>query len=98
MFKNVSFRFDAVQFLPAPGLAWQAPLQKTEVKLELLSDIDMLLMLEKSIRREIFHAIHRYAKDNNKYMKKYDKNKESPYLKYWDVNIYMVGKCHKSFQ
>ena len=46
----------------------------------------MLLMVEKGIRGEICHAIHRYAKANNKYMKDYDRNKESSYLKYWDVN------------
>ena len=46
----------------------------------------MLLRIEKRIRGGICHAIHRYAKANNKYMKGYDKNKESPYLKYWDLN------------
>ena len=46
----------------------------------------MLLMIEKRIRGEICHAIHQYAKANNKYMKDYDKNKESSYLRYWDVN------------
>ena len=46
----------------------------------------MLLMLEKGIRTGIRHAIHRYAKANNKYMKDYDKNKEPLDLKYWDVN------------
>ena len=46
----------------------------------------MLLMLEIDIRRGICYAIHRYAKANKKYMKDYDKNKESSYLKYWDVN------------
>ena len=46
----------------------------------------MILLVEKGIRGGICHAIHRYAKANNKYMKDYDKNKESSYLKYWDVN------------
>ena len=46
----------------------------------------MLLMVEKSIRGRICHAIHRYAKEKNKYMKNYDKNKESSYLMYLDAN------------
>ena len=66
-----------------------AALRKTEVKLELLTDIDILLMVEKGIREEICHAFHRYARANNKYIKDYDKNKESSYRKYWDVdNVY----------
>ena len=47
----------------------------------------MLLMVEKGIRRGICHAIHRYAKPNNKYMKNYDKNVESSYLMYLDASI-----------
>ena len=49
---------DPVQFISAPGSAWQAALKKTEVKLELLTDNDMLLMVEKGIRGGICHAIH----------------------------------------
>ena len=46
----------------------------------------MLLMVDNGIRGGIYHAIHWYAKANNKFMKDYDENKESSYLKYWDVN------------
>ena len=46
----------------------------------------MLLMIEKGIRDGICHAIHQYVKAYNKYMKDYDKNKQSSYLKYLDVN------------
>ena len=60
--------------------------KKTEVKLELLTNIDMLLMVDKGIRGGICYAIHRYAKANNKYMKNYDKNKESSYIQYLDAN------------
>ena len=79
------YHLDSAKFLSAPGLAWQAALKKTEVKLELSTDIGMLLMIEKGIRGGICHAIHRCAKANNKYMKDHDKN-ILKYLKYWDVN------------
>ena len=46
----------------------------------------MLLMIEKGIRGGICHSIYGYAKANSKYMKDYDKNKESTYIQYWDVN------------
>ena len=77
---------DPEKFLSASGLAWQAVLKRTEVKLDLLTDIDMLLMVEKGIGGGICHSIYRYAKANNKYIKDYDKHKESSYLQYWDVN------------
>ena len=54
-------------------------LKKTGVKLGLLTDTDMLLMAEEGIKGGICHAIHRYAKSNNKYMDNYDKNIESSY-------------------
>ena len=55
------------KFLSAPGLAWQVALKKTKVKLDLLTDIDMLLMIAKGIRGGICHSFYRYV--NNKYMK-----------------------------
>ena len=84
-----SYHLDTVKFLLALELACEAALKKIEVKLELLTDTDMRLMVEKGIRGRICHAIHRYAKGNNKYMKGYEKNKESSYLKYLYVhNLY----------
>ena len=80
------YGLDPAHFLSAPGLAWQACFKMTKVKLELLTDIDMLLMVEKGTRGGICQAIHRYAKANNKYMKNYDKDIISSYLMYLDAN------------
>ena len=80
------YELDSAHFQSAAGLGWQACLKKSEVKLELLTDADMLLMVEKGIRGGICHAIHRYAKANNMHMKNYDKNKESSYIQYLDAN------------
>ena len=66
----------------APGLALPAALKKAGVKLELLTDPNMLLIAGKRIRGGICHAIHRYSKANHIYMKDFDKNKESSCLKY----------------
>ena len=60
--------------------------KKTEVELDLLTDVDMLLMVEEGIRSGICHAKHRCAKANNKYMENSDENKESSYLQYLDAN------------
>ena len=57
--------------------------KKAKVEPDLLTDIDMLLLVEKGIRGGICCAIYQYMKANNKYMK--DINKELSYLKYWDV-------------
>ena len=70
------------KFFSAFGLVWQAALKKTKVKLDLLTDIYLLLMIEKGIRGRICHSICQNAKANTKYMKDYDKNKEWSYIQY----------------
>ena len=62
----------------------------------MLTDVDMLLMVEKGIRCGICHAIYRYAKPNNKHMKNYDKNKELSYIQYLDVNNLYGWECLKN--
>ena len=61
-------------------------LKKTNVNLELLTEIEMSLMIEAGIIGGMCQSLHRYAKANNKYMKNYDKNIESLYLTYLDAN------------
>ena len=80
------YELDPAHFLSLPGLAWQACLKKTNIELELLTDYDMLLMVEEGIRGRICHSIHQYAKVNNKYMKKYNNNEELSYIQYLDAN------------
>ena len=70
--------------------------KKTNINLELLTDYDMLLMVEEGIRGGICHSIHRHARANNKYMKNYDKNEESLYIQYLDAkNLYGWGMSQK---
>ena len=90
------YELDSAHFLSDPGLAWQACFKKTEVKLELSTDNDMLLMFEKGIRGGICQVLHHYAKANNKYLKNYDKNIESSYIEYLDANnLYGWAMCKK---
>ena len=86
-----NYELDPAQFF-FPGLAWQACLKKANVELELLTDYDMLLMVEEGIRGGICHAIQRYAKANNKYMNDYDRKKKSSYIQYLDANN-LYGKA-----
>ena len=81
-----TYKLDPAHFFSAPGLAWQACLKKTAVKSELLTNNDMLMMVEKGIKGRMCHATYRYAKANNKYIKNYHKNTESSYLEYLDAN------------
>ena len=57
------------KFLSAPGLTWQEDFKKTKVKLDILTDIHMLLMVEKGIKGGICHSIYRYPKADIIYMK-----------------------------
>ena len=61
-------------------------IEKTDVKLELLTNIDVLLMVQKRIRGGVFNSIHQYAATKNKYMKKYNTDNESSYIMCLDPN------------
>ena len=80
-------KLDPAYFLTTPGLSWWACLKKTGIKLELLTDENMFLTYEQGIRGGICNKVHSYAETNNKYMKNYDKNKESSFLMYVDFNV-----------
>ena len=81
-----NYGLDPVYYYTAPGLAWDAMLKMTKINLELLSNIDMLLMVEKGIRGGISIISNRYGKANNKYMKDFNKSEPSKYLMYVDAN------------
>ena len=60
IFRNMRlkiYEIDLARYFSAPGLAWQVALQKTKVKLDLLTDTNMLLVVEKSKRGGICHSI-----------------------------------------
>ena len=81
------YKLDPAHFYISPGLAWKACLKCTGIKLELLTDPDMLLMFEWRIRGGITQAVRKYASANNKYMgDKFNPKSESSYLQYLDAN------------
>ncbi|XP_065667559.1 uncharacterized protein LOC136087872 [Hydra vulgaris] len=80
-------KLDPAWYFTSPGLAWDAALKLTKVKLELLSDYDMILMIKKGIRGGISMISKRLGASNNKYMDDaYDKSKESTFIQYLDAN------------
>ena len=82
-----NYKLDPAHYYTAPGLAWDAALKVTEVKLVLLTDIDMLLMVEKGIREGVSMISNRYGKANNKYMgERFDDKQPTKYITYLDAN------------
>ena len=82
-----NYELDPCWYYTAPGLAWDACLKLTKINLELLTDPDMLLMVESGLRGGISMISNRYGKANNKYMgEKYDPSKPSKYIVYLDAN------------
>ena len=79
-------------------MAWDACLKKTEVNLEFLNDVDMLLMIEKGIRGGVSTITKRHAEANNPYMKTYDSILRISILPISMQIIFMVGQCHNHFQ
>ena len=79
------YRLDPCHYFSSPGLSWDAMIKITRTELELISDIDMHLFIEKEMRGGISYIAKRYSKANNKYMECYDSSKESIYITYLDA-------------
>ena len=80
------YKLDPCHYFTSPGLAWDAMQKMTKIKLELLTDVDMYLFIEKGLRGGISYIANRYGKANNKYMKEYDEKVPSKYIMYLDAN------------
>ena len=89
-FRNICMNhyiLDPAWYYSATGLAWDAALKITKVKLELLSDPDTLLIIESGIRAGIPTISQRHAKANNEYMgTEFDPTKDSKFISYLDAN------------
>ena len=93
-----NYGLDPAWYFTSLGLAWDAFLKSTRVKLELLTEIDMLLMFEKETRGGISMISKRFAEANNKYMGEKCNNLPSKLSLIWMQIIFMVGQCVKIFQ
>ena len=83
------YGLDPCHYFSSPDLSWDAILKMTEIELELISDIDMNLFIEKRMRDGISYIAKRHSNANNKYMKCYDSNKESKYITNLDsINLH----------
>ena len=80
------YKLDPCHYYSAPGLAWDACLKMTKIKLELISDIDMHNFIEKGLRGGVSIITHRKATANNQDMKDYNKEKPSKHIIYLDAN------------
>ena len=80
------YKLDPTHYFSSPGLAWDAMLKMTNVKLDLITDIDMENMVQLGMRGGVSTINHRHEKANNRYMKNYEKDKEESYIMYLDAN------------
>ena len=80
------YKLDPCHYFTSPGLSWDAMLKMTDIKLELMTDIDMFQFIEKGMRGGISYIANRYGKANNKYMKEYDEKVPPKYNMYLDAN------------
>ena len=80
------YKLDPCHYFTSPGLSWDAMLKMTNIKLELMTDIDMFQFIEKGMRGGTSYIANRYGKANNRYMKTYDEKAPSKYIMYLDAN------------
>lgn len=81
-----NYSLDPATYLISPSLSWDALLKYTGVQLELLTDYDMHLFIEKGLRGGVSTEMRRYCKANNPYLSDYDPTKEKSYIQYYEAN------------
>ena len=81
-----NYGLDPCHYFSSPGLSWDAMLKMTRIELDLISDIDMHLFIEKGMRGGISYFAKRHSKPNNKYLECYDSSKKSKCITYLDAN------------
>jgi len=83
------YKLDPCHYFTSPGLSWDSMLKMTDIKLELMTDVDMFQFIEEGMRGGTSYIAHRFGEANNKYMKSFDKTKPSKYITYLDAsNLY----------
>ena len=80
------YGLDPCHYFSSPGLAWDAMLKMSGVRLRLIDDVDMHLFIEKGMRGGISYIAKRYCRANNEFVKGYDSSLEKSFITYWDVN------------
>ena len=85
----VTYGLDPAHYYTLPGYSWDCLLKCTNVSLELLTEPDMYLFVEKGLRGGISMVSHRHAQANNQYMQNFDPSQPDSYLMYLDSkNLY----------
>ena len=79
------YKLDRSHYFTSPGLSWDGMLKMTNIKLELMTDVDMFQFIEKGMRGGVSYITNRYG-NANKYMKEYDEKAPSKYFMYLDAN------------
>ena len=85
------YKLDPCHYFTSLGLSWDAMLKMTNIKLELMTGIDMFQFIEKGMRGAVSYIANRYGKANNRYMKEYDEKTPSKYIMYLDANNLWLG-------
>ena len=89
-----NYGLDPNHYYTSPGLSMAACLKYTDIKLELITDVDILLMLESGVRGGVSSIMNRYSEAKNKYMPDFNPSEPSKCILYWDANNLYTGPLY----